>query len=554
VKSASVLEVWWAQNKGRIRNALAVAALFVAIVAVPSTLSLPAADAAPVSSAAYISVQPCRLADTRLTSGYVRLDALTLQIPSRGICDIPSNATSLALTLTVDRPQSAGFLTAWPADQARPVVSNVNFTANQIRANSSITRLDSSGKFRVFTSVPTQVVVDVVGAFVPSSAATSGRFVPRPSTRIFDSRPGPKLSAAASMTLPLPGGVPSDAVALALNVTITESSGPGFVTEFPAGRQMPISSILNVDQANQTRAAAGIFPVSAAGVALYVSGGGHIVVDLFGYFTGPSAGSGTDGLFTAYDPTRLLDTRGVSPLGDGVPMYPGGGLELAVSQGGSIAYNVTSVNGAPGYVTALPAGTIRPQTSTVNSVGGGDVVANFAITQVSSRGLGFYSQSQTDIVVDLQGWFSGPSATQTQPPPTNTPPPSPQASYSTCSTEGLSSLNDSRASNGVAKLAAAAAAQSFACSWALQLASAPDDFGHSSNAARDAAVGCPTGENVGYVTGTSPSTLISVWYASPGHMANIQNSSYHSAGLGFVVRTDADGSKTVFGVTVFALC
>ena len=57
---------------------------------------------------------------------------------------------------------------------------------------------------------------------------------------------------------------------------------------------MPTSSILNVDQPNQTRAAAGIFPVSSSGVALYLSGGGHIVVDLLGYFTGPSAGASTD--------------------------------------------------------------------------------------------------------------------------------------------------------------------------------------------------------------------------------------------------------------------
>ena len=397
------------------------------------------------------------------------------------------------------------------------------------------------------------MIVDVVGAFVPASSAAAGRFVSRPSTRLFDSRSGAKLGPGTSKTLPLPAGVPSDAVALALSVTITESSAPGFVTEFPAGKQIPTSSILNVDQANQTRAAAGIFPVSPSGVALYVSGGGHIVVDLFGYFTGPSAGSGTDGLFTAYDPTRLLDTRNASPLGNSVPLYPGGGLELATQQGGTIAYNVTSVDGAAGYVTAYPAGTPRPQTSTVNSVGAGDVVANFAITQVSTRGLGFYSQSQTDLVVDLQGWFSGPSATPTLGPPANTPP-TPQPGYSSCMTEGLSSLNSTRAAVGSAQLATNAAAQSFACSYALQLASNPGTSSHSSSAARDAAVGCPTGENLAYATGSSPSTLLSLWYGSPQHLANVQNPIYSSAGLGFIVRTDATGGQMVYGVTVFTLC
>ncbi len=288
-------------------------------------------------------------------------------------------------------------------------------------------------------------------------------------------------------------------------------------------------------------------------MALYLSGGGHVVVDLLGYFTGPSAGSGTSGLFTAYDPTRLLDTRGASPLGNGVPLYPGGGLELPTSQGGTMAYNVTSVNGAAGFVTAFPSGTVRPSTSTVNSVGSGDVVANFAITQVSSRGLSFYSQSQTHLIADLQGWFSGPSASATQPPPANTPP-APTNGFSGCSNDGLSSLNSTRASVGVAPLASNPAAQDFACSYALQLASAPGTFAHSSSADRDAVVGCPTGENIAYSSGTAPSTLISMWYASAPHMANIKNASYHSAALGFVVRTDPSGAQTIYGVTVFALC
>ncbi len=533
---------------------LGAAAICWGLAAVPEAFVGNTVDAAPAASAAYVSVQPCRLADTRHSGGYTRLDALTIRIPASGVCGIPANATSVALTLTVVGPQAAGFLTAWPADQARPLVSNVNFDVGQIRANGSITRVDASGAFRVFTSVPANVVADVVGAFVPASAAAAGRFVARPSTRLYDSRSGPTLASGATMTLQLPAGVPADAVALALNVTMTESSAPGFVTEFPAGRQMPTSSILDVDQAGQTRAAAGIFPVSPSGVALYLSGGGHIVVDLLGYFTGPSAGSGTDGLFTAYDPTRLLDTRGQSPLGNSVPLYPGGGLELAVSQGGSIAYNVTSVDGTGGYVTAFPAGTPRPSTSTVNSVGGGDVVANFAITQVSNRGLGFFSQSRTYLLADLQGWFSGPSATATQSPPANTAPPAPQVGYSACTSDGLSSLNATRAAAGVAPLALNPAAQTFACSYALQLAQANNGLVHSDSATRDAAVGCPTGENLAAASGTSTSLLISLWFNSAPHLANVKNVIYRSAGLGFVVRTDASGNQVTYGSTVFAVC
>ena len=547
----------------RASRLLAAAALMFGAAAVLVDTGSPVTEvhaaSASAVSAAYVALQPCRLADTRSASGATSVDAQTIEVVARNVCELPVDASSLALTLTVVAPQGTGYLTAWPASQVRPTASNLNFTAGQVRANGAIIRLDDAGAFRVFTSVPADVVIDVVGAFVPATSATAGRFVARPSTRLFDSRIGTKFAPGSSFSLALPAGVPTDAVALALNVTITNSTGPGFVTEFPAGRAMPQASILNVDGADETRAAAGIFPAASSGVSLYVSGGGHIVVDLMGYFTGPSSAAGSDGLFTAYDPTRLLDTRGSSPLGNGVPLFPGSGLELATNQGGALAYNVTSVDGDPGFITAFPAGAERPSTSTVNSVGAGDVVANFAITQVSTRGLGLYSQARTHALVDLQGWFSGPSAIATQPAPGNTPPastpaPTSGASFSTCTTAGLEQFNQTRAASGVAPLASNPSAVSFACGFALQLAGANNGLVHSESAARWAVIGCATGENIAFATGTSPSQLISMWYGSAPHLANIKNAAYRSAGVGFVVRTDPNGSQTIWGVADFAVC
>ncbi|HEY4331656.1 MAG TPA: CAP domain-containing protein, partial [Ilumatobacteraceae bacterium] len=537
-----------------LSGALALAAGVFVLPGAPLVGSLlsPVA-AAPTAASAYVAIQPCRLVDTRLGQGYTRIDALTIQVATKSICGLPSGATSLALTLTVVGPAGAGYLTAWPSDQARPVVSNLNFNTNQVRANGSITRVDSSGTFRVYTSVATQVVVDVVGAFVPSGATTRGRFVPRPSTRLFDSRSGAKLPPGTAITIAVPGGVPADATALALNITVTQSTLPGFVTEYPAGHTMPTASILNIDQADQTRAAAGIFPTSAYGVSLYLSGGGHIVVDLLGYFTGASAASSADGLYTAYDPTRLLDTRGSSPLGNAVPLYAGGGLNLPTAQSGSMAYNITSVVGDPGYITAYPAGTTLPTTSTVNAIGG-DTVANFAITQVSNNGLGIYAQSKTHLLVDLEGWFSGPNAVATLAAPANNPPPVPTASFSACTSDGMSSLNAKRSASGVAPLAVNPQAQAFACAYALQLAKADNGLTHSASATRDAAIGCPTGENIAYASGTSTTTLINLWFGSAPHLANIKDPDYKSAGLGFVIRTEPDGEQTTWGVTDFALC
>lgn len=546
------------RNRSHTMLASLATLLITALVVVVAPGQTPA-SAGPSSTAAYVSVQPCRLADTREGTGFSRIDASTLQISARKVCGVPANATSLALTLTVVNSQATGFLTAWPANQPRPNVSNINFGGGQIRANGSITRLDSNGEFRVFTNVAADVVVDVVGAFVPSGAVAAGRFVSRPPTRLLDTRSGARIAPTSKVTIGVPSGVPSDARALALNITVTESSGPGFVTQFPAGQAMPTSSVLNVDQANQTRAASGIFPVSSAGASLYLSGGGHLVVDMVGYFTGPSAGASTDGLFTAHDPTRLLDTRSTSPLGNGVPLYPAGALELVTGRGGSMAYNITSVDGGTGFVTAYPAGTARPATSSVNSVGAGDVVANFAITQMSDRGLGIFSQSQTHVLVDLQGWFSGPSATATIGPPANPlppPPPPPSAppsavTYSACINDGLSIINSRRSSS--APLVVNPAAQAWACAWALQMAMT-GGMSHSNDAARSVAIGCGTGENVGFSSNTSISNMFSMWFASPAHDANIRSTSYRSVGIGFVIRTEVNGSQRIFGVTDFAAC
>jgi uncharacterized protein YkwD len=351
--------------------------------------------------------------------------------------------------------------------------------------------------------------------------------------------------------------VPADAIALALNITVTESTQPGFVTAFPAGTPMPTASALNLDWFDQTRAAGGIFGVSAQGITLFLSGGGHVVVDYSGYFTGPSASPSSDGLFSVVDPVRLMDTRQTSPLGVGVPIYPQGGVELPLSQRGSMAYNVTSVDGDAGFIRGYAAGTPQPDTSTLNPQGQGDIVANFAITQTSDHGLDFWSQPQTNLVVDLQGWFAGPSVTATIAAPTNRAPATPRATYSKCTHEGLDRINTERRRARVAALVVNPAAQATACAWALHLAQLAAGISHSVAAPRDAEVGCPTGENVAFST-APPSIavpqLMDLWMASPPHHANIVFRGYVGIGLGYVTRTDATGATRTYGSTTFAVC
>ena len=69
-----------------------------------------------------------------------------------------------------------------------------------------------------------------------------------------------------------------------LNVTITEASGPGYVTAWPCGKPRPLASFLNfisgVDQADLTPVRVG----NGGKVCIFVNEGTQVVADLEGYY------------------------------------------------------------------------------------------------------------------------------------------------------------------------------------------------------------------------------------------------------------------------------
>ena len=138
-------------------------------------------------------------------------------------------------------------------------------------------------------------------------------------------------------------------------LTITQAPAAGYVTAYPAGSEQPWTSSLNSDAAGQTRTATQIVRVSATGLSVYSNAGGHIIVDIVGYFSGPSAATATTGLFVPTAPTRLLDTR------ESTQIWPGGAVAAATagvtgSDAGAIVANVTVTQTGPaGYLTSWAA-------------------------------------------------------------------------------------------------------------------------------------------------------------------------------------------------------
>jgi hypothetical protein len=399
------------RQKSRVR-AVGRSALAIAVLVVGTLVT--SADGVPASAAhstsAYVAIAPYRLADTRRADcGCTRLDPATIEVPVSGRPGVPPDAVAVSVTITATETATPGYVTLYPGGTSRPLVSVLNTRPDRPVANSAIIALGVDGTIERYENVPGDLIVDITGAFVAAASATAGRFVPVATRRLLDTRePGPStgaLAAAGEITVPLPDGVAADASAVAINVTSVGERLPGYLSARPAGTPLQVTSFLNTNGSGQAVAATTIVPVSPSGVTLYSHGGGHVVVDFLGWFTGASAADSSDGLFVPIGPQRALDTRETPPRA-----WPGGRVELSNSfpGAGALVTNVTATRSdRAGFVTAYPSATSRPNTSTLNPAMFEHTVANLAITQLSNAGLSYYSHAGNDIVVDVTGMFTG---------------------------------------------------------------------------------------------------------------------------------------------------
>lgn len=150
-----------------------------------------------------------------------------------------------------------------------------------------------------------------------------------------------------------------------------------------------------------------------AAVAVTVGAGGGLGI------AHATATSGARPAFTAMAPCRLLDTR-PAPFKVGSRSTPIGAAETyTVTVTGTngnctvptdalaVAMNVTVVDPTAGsFMTVFPAGTTRPNSSSVNWVAGRSPTANQLTVALSIDGkASFYNDSGTvDVVVDLVGY------------------------------------------------------------------------------------------------------------------------------------------------------
>jgi LPXTG-site transpeptidase (sortase) family protein len=383
------------------------------------------AAAAAATRSAFHPIAPLRLLDTR--SAGVRLQAGT----SVTLSVVPTNGrTSIAavVNLTAVHAAEAGFLTAYPANRSRPEASNINLSwAGQTVAGLATVPLDSNGRFTVYSSTTTDLLVDVFGVYDATVSARAGRLVSTEPTRVLDTRNSVSFHPMEQRVVSLLSAIPSDASAVVLNATVTQAADAGYLTIWAAGQERPDTSNLNVAGAGDTVANQVIVPVHNGAVEIYSQGGAEVILDVDGYFTGENAPVATEGLFVPVTPFRLLDTRAdgdLNPIEDRLKPRKDWTVEVAVSHRGGIPWGAAAValtttvvhaEGA-GFASVWPAGLPQPASSSLNSSARGQTVANHVISRVSQRGLSIFTSTPMHLLADVSGWYTGTSARATLPP------------------------------------------------------------------------------------------------------------------------------------------
>ncbi|MEY2444718.1 MAG: hypothetical protein QOE00_1298 [Ilumatobacteraceae bacterium] len=219
------------------------------------------------------------------------------------------------------------------------------------------------------------------------------------------------------------GVIPSNATAVAVNITSTDSIALFYVQALPTlvGALGDFSTI-NVPAPGHIQPNFAIVPLGQGSISVFIPGGGNVVVDAMGYFL-PS-GSTAAGRFVPLNPHRVLDTRpataGPVPAG-WTPHQPAAGesvrIDVPADAGvpatgvSALVVNVTATEpvGA-GFMQALPSGASPGQTSNVNYAAG-ETTATHAVVPLGAGGtISVFTSNAAHIVVDVMGYITDTTA------------------------------------------------------------------------------------------------------------------------------------------------
>ncbi|TDC82000.1 hypothetical protein E1193_13165 [Micromonospora sp. KC606] len=422
-----------------------------ALTAVPATASAAPSTALQQqaladSAGTYYPVSPARLMDTRSGLGAPKaklgpLSKVDLQVAGRG--GVPASGVgAVVLNVTITGPTADSFVTAYPAGEARPDASSINFATGWLGSNNVTVKLGAGGKVSVYNrNGSTDVVVDVVGYYAADNSfpAAGGQYEWYEPERIFDTRSDPEGKPPAGSTLEYSlnfnevGGpdVNSHIKTLVFNLTAVAPAKAGFLTAWSGATGRPTSSTVNyganVNVPNvafvQTTPCTGSEPgqwcePGAPKFKIYTSAAAHVLVDFVGAVDDGYSPYGMR--FQPQSPTRIVDSRtnkGISgALGAGATARVDVPAELVTADTGVAVMNVTAVKPTKNTViTVWPAdvpGIEKPDSSNLNPYVN-QVVSNavLGIIEPTAAFKVHNHTGSTHLVADLVGTFYYPSAT-----------------------------------------------------------------------------------------------------------------------------------------------
>ena len=388
-----------------------------------SSASLPVTPVAPPSGSYFHALTPARILDSRASSQVGPYNSpwgthTSRDVSVGGLGGVPSGATAVVLNVTVAGPTGSSFLTVWPTGAAQPTASNLNWVPGEVIPNAVTVKLGTGGKVSVFNnSGNVDVIIDVAGYYDSSAGDGFSSLTP---ARILDSRGssqvgpyGSPWGTHTSRNLSVGGvaGVPADADAVVLNVTVADTTGSSFLTVWPTGAAQPTASNLNWVPGEVIPNAVTVKLGTSGQVSFFNNSGNvDVIADVAGYYQ-----SGTGKLFHPLTPARVLDSRGSSQVGPyGSPWgthtsrnLTVGGVAGVSGAADSVVMNVTVADTTgSSFLTVWPTGAAQPTASNLNWVPG-EVVPNAVTVKLGTSGqLSIFNNSgNVDVIADVAGWF-----------------------------------------------------------------------------------------------------------------------------------------------------
>lgn len=398
-----------------------VAALTGAVLTAPGDLA-----AADTAQGAQFVASTGRIFDTRDGTGGFKTAMpantwRTVQVTGKAGVPSSSSVTAVALNLIEVSPSGLGQVSVRPnPNTAATLVGTFDGGDLGTTSNQADVAVNRDGTIQVETNASTQLVADVEGYYSTDSSAAGG-YAPIAGKRYAGDQ---AITANGNYAVQITGvnGIPSNATAVVADFVVkNKGTDPGHIAPGPAGSSVPTTSLSYPGVANVATATSAHVQLSGDGKLEVWNRNSTVIalsIDIEGYFI---PGSSTAGSFTpssgrAYD-TRVKPHVSV-PKGKTITIPLGGTHHIPRAADGlsSVVVDLIAIHASTdtaGFARAWADGTAEPNISDVeyapNSIRSNTNTVPVGLDgAIEIHNLG---TAAVDFVVDIEGWYAGPSST-----------------------------------------------------------------------------------------------------------------------------------------------